>query len=222
MLQVKVEADRIWLGERLAVSLQRTLRIPDDGREYPLPPGLGRFPVHRAADYADRVPAAWNQPHAFFIPMYQREALWLSFSAAFWKPNAVKVGVGEINAISGAAWALDLHSEPQDYMVCPPQPWLDGINAGDAYIRQFVAMPLGQGYTIESHLTGVERIGGIQIQVYDPLPGRFPDQPPVPPPAPMASAGGTYRARGGAAQEMGIAAGGKMKQRIYPDPHGID
>lgn len=221
MLHVKVEADRIWIGERLAVSFQRTLRIPDDGREYPLPPGLGRFPVQRAADYADRIPAAWNQPHTFFIPMYQREALWLSFQGAAWKPNAVKIGVGNINAISGAAWDLSLHSDPQDYMVCPPQPWLDGINAGDSYIRQFVAMPLGQGYTVEGQLTGVEEVGGMQLLVYEPRAGRFPDQPPpsvlragIPPPAPGA--------RGGSVQAMGIAAGGKMKQRIYPDPYGSD
>ena len=36
-----------------------------------------------------------------FIPMYQREALWISFSAASWKPNAVTVSVGGVNAISG-------------------------------------------------------------------------------------------------------------------------
>ena len=26
---------------------------------------------------------------------------------------------------------------------------MDGINCGDGYIRQFVAMPLGKGYTVE-------------------------------------------------------------------------
>lgn len=219
MLHVKVEADRIWIGERLAVSFQRTLRIPDDGREYPLPPGLGRFPLHRAADYAARIPAAWNQPHAFFMPMYQREALWLAFQGTAWKPNAVKVGVGNINAISGAAWNLPLHNDPQDYMVCPPQPWLDGINAGDAFVRQFVAMPLGQGYTVEAHLTGEEQVGGIQLLVYEPRAGRFPDQPP-PSPQPGLRAGQPEAAA--PIGELGIAAGGKLKQRIYPDPYGID
>ena len=37
----------------------------------------------------------------------------------------------------------------QNYCVLPKQPWLDGINYGDGYIRQFVAMPLGKGYTVE-------------------------------------------------------------------------
>ena len=33
----------------LEVTFQRTLRIPDDGKTYPLPPGLGAFPVRRLA-----------------------------------------------------------------------------------------------------------------------------------------------------------------------------
>ena len=30
---------------KLTISFQRTLRIPDDGKDYPLPPGLGQFPM---------------------------------------------------------------------------------------------------------------------------------------------------------------------------------
>ena len=37
----------------------------------------------------------------------------------------------------------------QNYVAIPKQKWLDGINCGDGTIRQFVAMPLGQGYTVE-------------------------------------------------------------------------
>jgi hypothetical protein len=83
-----------------------------------------------------------------------------------------------INAVSGAAWDEPLHAEPQDYLVCPDQPWLDGINAGEGYIKQFVAMPLGLGYTVEGQLTGSEQSGGIQLLLYEPKPGRFPDEPP--------------------------------------------
>lgn len=36
---------------------------------------------------------------------------------------------------------------------CPRQPWLDGINSGDGYIRQFVAMKLGEGYTVEKQVS---------------------------------------------------------------------
>lgn len=219
MLEVSVEGDRARIGERLFVSFQRTLRIPDDGKDYPLPPGIGAFPIHRVADYADRMPREWRERGGVFIPMYQREALWLGFGAARWKPNAVKVGVGGINAVSGLGWDEALHSDPQDYIVCPHQPWLDGINAGEHHVRQFVAMPLGAGYTVEGQLTGSETVGGIQLLVFEPRPGLFPDQPP--PPESEADSGRGSR-RIGEADAMGIAPGGRIEQKIYPDPYGLD
>src|SRR3712207_5853764 len=92
MLKVRLAGDdRLQIGDRFTVTFQRTLRIPDDGGNYPLPPGLGGFPILRVEDFADRVPNSWRERGGFIIPMYQREALWLSFSAAHWKPNAVKI-----------------------------------------------------------------------------------------------------------------------------------
>jgi len=219
MLIVTIDHESVHIGERFSVSFQRTLRIPDDGRIYPLPPGLNTFPVHRMEDYSDRIPVAWKERGGVFIPMYQREALWLAFNAAYWKPNAVKIGIGRINAVSGGAWDNRLHDDPQDYIVCPDQPWLDGINAGDGVIRQFVAMPLGMGYTVESQLTGREEFGGIQILVYEPKPGRFPDRPP---PEPDWETEALFVEEAVPKAEMGLGAGGKMKQKIYPDPYGID
>jgi hypothetical protein len=231
MLQVMVKNGSLHFGDGLALNFQRTLRISDDGKTYPLPPGLGTFPVCKIEDYQSRVPEDWAKHGGVFIPMYQREALWISFRPRHWKPNAVKVAVGKVNAVSGKPWSQELSADEADYMVCPPQPWLDGINAGDGYIRQFVAMPLGMGYTVEGQVTGKEEFGGIQIIVYEPKPGKFPDQPPPIPVtrraglfdalsvAPMADATMRVQKAGG---EMGLAAGGKMKQKIYPDPHGID
>lgn len=218
MLDVTVHNNRIHIGKRFSVSFQRTLRIPDDGNVYPLPPGLGAFPIHAVTDYWNRVPSAWRSPNSYFISMYQREALWLGFDGAIWKPNAVKIAIGKVNAISGQAWDETLHSQPQNYIVCPNQPWLDGINAGQSFIRQFVAMPLGSGLTVEAQVSGAEEFGGIQILVYEPKPGQFPDQPPP---------NRSPDARGLAASlpmgaEMGLGAGGKMSQKIYPDPYGVD
>ena len=45
----------------LEVGFQRTLRIPDDNREYDLPPGLGTFPINHVDDHVDRLPAEWRQ-----------------------------------------------------------------------------------------------------------------------------------------------------------------
>lgn len=235
-----------------SLNFQRTLRIPDDGKTYPLPPGLGRFPIRKVSDYSDKVPESWIKHGGVFIPMYQREALWIRFGGRHWRPNAVKVAIGKINAVSGERWDQALHKiekrkndenwlartrevlkrnnspdVPQDYLACPPQPWLDGINAGKGYIKQFVAMPLGMGYTVEGQVTGKEEHGGIQIIVYEPKPGKFPDEPPPLPPmermgvAMPTSASMAAPARSRSAG-MGLGAGGKMKQKIYPDPHGID
>lgn len=41
-----------------------------------------------------------------------------------------------------------------------------GIAAGDGFVRQFVAMPLGRGYTIEGQMMGQETFGGVQIEVF--------------------------------------------------------
>ena len=225
-LEVTLNNDAIRIGPHLSVNLQRTLRIPDDGKQYPLPPGLGRFPIKAVEDYRYRVPSSWRERGGYFIPMHSREAMWLSFSMPSWRACALKVGAGEINAVSGAGWSPELADDPDqpDYVVCPEQPWLDGFNAGEGMIRQFVAVPLGHGYTAEEQLTGAAEVGGIQLRAFEPKPGRFPDEPPKPDPddvrfmvccdAEVASSGG--------APDMGLGAGGRMTQKIYPDPHGID
>jgi hypothetical protein len=203
MLRVKVVDNEIRIGPRFRVSFQRTLRIPDDGKAYPLPPGLGRLPLRKM-----------RRGGGFVLPLAQREALWLAFDGAAWKPNAVQIGIGGVNAVSGGAWKEGLSADPQNYLVCPDQLWLDGINAGPGIIRQFVAMPLGSGTTVEAQLTGREEVGGIQIRVYEPKPGRFPDRPPSRS-EPMAMMGMPPGA-------MGLGAGGRMQQKIYPDSYGLD
>lgn len=221
MLDVAIREHAIGIGPRFAVSFQRTLRIPDDGRSYPLPPGLGVFPIFKVDDYAERVPPLWRAQGGAFIAMYQREALWLGFDAASWKPSAVQVAVGRINAISGEEQGEGLRADPQDYIVCPDQPWLDGIKTGPGSVRQFVAMPLGLAYTVEAALRGTEEFGGIQITVFEPKLGRFPDQPPIEGATGPQRLAGAKPARA-ATQTMGLGAGGVMKQKIYPDAYGID
>jgi hypothetical protein len=220
MLEVTIKHnDSLIFGDRFSLNFQRTLRIPDDDKTYPLPPGLGTFPICKVDDYKNRVPESWLEHGGVFIPMYQREALWIYFESRYWKPNAVKVGIGKVNAVSGKSWSQGLIFGDDDYLVCPPQPWLDGINAGDGYIRQFVAMPLGMGYTVEAQVTGEERFGGIQIIVYEPKPGKFPDSDWAPE---ERSRGITMMAACAGGTEMGLGAGGKMKQKIYRDPHEIN
>ena len=222
MLKVTTKDDEVRIGKHFSVTFQRTLRIPDDGKTYPLPPTLGRFPVHRVTAYAKRIPHEWTERDGVFIPMYQREALWLAFAGAEWRPNAVQIGVGNINAVSGEAWEDRLSQDPQNYIVCPDQMWLDGINAGGGTIRQFVAAPLGMGYTIEAQVTGKEDVGGIQIRAYDPKAGRFPNRAPARSAGLLSAAQPSMPMSVAKSGMMGIAAGGRMQQKIYPDNYGLD
>ena len=67
----------------LDIGFQRTFRIPDDGKTYPLPPGFGDFPLRHVDDHADRVPPAWLARGGVMLPMYQSEAMWLLFDPEY-------------------------------------------------------------------------------------------------------------------------------------------
>lgn len=114
----------------VTIEFQRTLRIPDDEKSYPLPPGLGPFPLRHVDDFAASVAPGWVEHGGVFLPMYQSEALWLNFSGVHVLdrgvayPMIVKVAAGKINAVTGDDWSDDVHRDPQDYMVVPEQPGL--------------------------------------------------------------------------------------------------
>ncbi|CAN5733685.1 membrane protein [soil metagenome] len=198
----------------LTIEFQRTLRIPDDDTDYPLPPGLGRFPARHVDDFAERVSRDWLARGGVMLPMYQSEALWLNFSSPHGYPFAVKVATGKINAVTGDVWSDKLTRTPQDYLSIPSQPWLDGYCVEKGIIRQFVAMPLGAGYSVEEQLTGAAEHGGIQLLVH-PLRGevwrsRRERQWDLRA-CRVESASAVY------AFDMGLAPGGRMRQEIYDD-----
>jgi hypothetical protein len=212
---------------RLTIDFQRTLRIPDDDRSYPLPPGLGRFPLRHVDDFDGRVPREWLEHGGVMLPMYQSEAMWLSFRSEYIGehgaeyPFAVKIAAGKIDAVSGEAWTNGLHGVPQDYLVIPRQPWLDGFCVEKGTIRQFVAMPLGAGYTAEEQLTGKAEHGGLQIIVYPMkrkvFEKRFPKRKMDERDYKLMS-----NAMAMPQASMGLAPGGKMRQEIYEDSFGFE
>jgi len=153
----------------------------------------------------------------FVVPMHRHEALWLGLQGD-WPPCAVKVGAGSVCALSGERFdGRRLTADPQDYLVLPDQPWIDGINAGDGWVRQFVAVPLGAGRSVEARV-GEPEEGGLRLSLFDPVPGRFPDEEPslevrscdMLAPAAMPS------------DAMAIGAGGRIRQELYPDTYGIE
>ena len=230
MIELKNDALRFTFPEvhesaRVTIDFQRTLRIPDDDKTYLLPPGLGRFPVRHVDDHASKVPAQWLEHGGVMLPMYQSEALWINFGHAErhgdFYPCAVKIATGKIDVVTGKRWRNELSGRPQDYVTVPPQPWLDGYCVKKGVIRQFVAMPLGSGYSAEEQITGAAEHGGLQIVVY-PMKYDFWQalQTPrsrcreVESMMPM----GTIRAL--AVPDMGLSPGGQMHQSIHSDIHG--
>lgn len=64
-----------------------------------------------------------------------------------------------------------MHEEQpvQDYIVIDPedkgQLWLDGIAKVNGKVMQFIAVPTDSGYSVESQVSGVDAVGGIQLSV---------------------------------------------------------
>lgn len=239
---VRIDGGTLRLPGGVAVRFIRTLRLPEKGT-HPLPPGLGEFPVRRVADYPDTVPEEWLARGGVMLPVYLREAMWLSFSGTT-EPAALQVGVGKVCAVSGKPWSDRLSRKPQNYVVLPRQPWLDGINSGKGTVRQFVAVPLGLGATVEGQVTGEEVWGGVQLQSFalrEPLLAAWREEerlraerarampqfggygaampmaaPPAPGAVPAPAAAPDGRARRAAAA-MGLGVGGSMRQEVYED-----
>lgn len=236
---VRVEGNTLLLGDGARIRFIRTLRLPESGT-HELPPGLGEFPLRRVEDYPDTVPPQWRAKGGVMLPVYLREAMWLRFGGSR-EPAALQVGVGKVCAVSGERWTGRLSRRPQNYVVLPRQPWLDGINSGDGTVRQFVAVPLGLGATVEGQVTGEETTGGVQLQAFALSPGELrkwreaereralrvrpsdPGSAPAgfgygaPPPAPMAAAPAPAPAPRASAPAMGLGVGGTMRQEVYRD-----
>ena len=210
---------------RLRISFKRTFRIPDDGRIYPLPPGFQNFPLLHVDDYKAHVPQHWLEHGGVMLPMHQSEAMWISFDCELDAergveyPFAIKIAAGKINAVTGQGWANELSADPQDYVVAPKQPWLDGFCVERGLIRQFVAMPLGSGVTVEEQLTSRAAHGGIQIIAYpmkcEAFERRFPK-------VQRRDLDDAVCCEMPCAYDMGLAAGGTMRQEVYADPYKFD
>jgi len=101
--------------------------------------------------------------------------MWINFKSD--KKYAIKVYVGAVNAVSGEPCVetaattlrrrqrLARQASIQDYVVVPDQKWLDGIATATGQVRQFVAMPMGSGHSVEAQVTGQEAAGGLQFEI---------------------------------------------------------
>jgi hypothetical protein len=251
----------------LEITFHRTVRVPDGRQPSNLPPSLGRIELYPVSKYAERCPKNW-EPEGYFMALHDTEAMWMSFTPR--QPVALLVGAGGINALNGEKLGTTLAKD--NYVVAPPQPWLDGWKGTDGTVYQFIATPYkkGKGVSVAEQLMGQEsKTGAIGIALFDPTDGKALKQ--ILPPMEGYSgsimdndfhwtqtAGGDankeglmhsfgeipkiacsatlycaekevappMKARGMDTglkfSEMGIGRGGKIIQKIYPDPHGLD
>jgi hypothetical protein len=241
----------------LEVVFHRTVRVADGRVPSNLPPSLGTMKVYKVADYRDRCPKEWDEG-AFFVALHDTEALWISFRHNG-LPVAVLVGAGGINALTGEKLGTKL--EKDNYLVTPPQPWLDGWKSDDGCVYQFVATPYkkGEGVTVAEQLIGAEsKTGAIGLAVFEPKdirtlkpiskpiegygdsptdidfewtdlpksalysPAADESMPGKPMAATPSAKVAAFRDFGQDLSEMGIGRGGRIHQKIYPDPYGIE
>ena len=208
------------------------MRIPDDGKTYPLPSGLGLFPMRYLDDFekepppewadewADegdvvKLPPEWTDRGGVIMPVYPSEAMYIAFGEGGY-PCAVKIGIGDHNAVNGEPWSEELNDTPGDYIVAPPQRWLDGFYIGNDRVRQFVAVP---------QTAGQAAAGGVRIVVYPMKKDRYQrfmaDRRAVK----LIGADGASTQLAPSeeeSREVLLGFGGRMKEHIYACPHGFD
>lgn len=199
-----VQQDHITVGD-VYISFERTLRVPDDGSTYPLPPTFGSYPLAAA-------PGTQSAHADLIMPVYVGEALWIAFRVTG-DPAAIQVEAGGVNVISGESEGSSLSGDPQNYIVAPNQAWLDGINSGTDTVRQFTARAIGNDTTLGEKLHAPSSaLGTLTLRVFPAKSGA------------IAPHEGTPESEAVFLPDdapLGLAAEGKVRQQIIPDPYGV-
>jgi hypothetical protein len=55
-----------------------------------LPPSMGRFPLYDVSSFAERLPNEIAGRGGIFFPMYEREAMWISFQTSTLNEDGIK------------------------------------------------------------------------------------------------------------------------------------
>ena len=72
--------DSVYKKYGVSVDFKRTVRVPDDGKDYPLPAGLGNFQISPASGIIENHMLR-DAEDIFMIPMHKEEALWINFNS---------------------------------------------------------------------------------------------------------------------------------------------
>lgn len=199
MIPVDIREERVYLSQRLSMSIQRAEFLRAFEKEPPH--NLGALPLHRVNDYSQFLPPIWRKEGGIFVPLLPDEAVWLGFAGRREMPNAVKIRLDDVNTVTGKLSQPGFHVDMQDYLVCPPQLHWDGVR-GHEMVEQFAAPILTMGGGIFKTL---------RVTVYEPLPGvnfREHEVPASGMPIPLQAL-----SNGPASREFSA---------VIPDPYGAD
>jgi hypothetical protein len=197
-----LDDDRLLFATGLSVSLVRTTRVPEDGRAYPLTAHHGALPLRASANYRKSIDSDWIAHGDLFAPAYEGEAFFAAFEGT--QPHAVQVDAGGTNAISGGPAGAPLADDPQNYVVAPPQQWLDGFYDGRRRVGQFTAT-----------FRGGHEAAALTFRVHPPRPGALTRH--------AASKDVLHGVDGvdGVDFDGSVRKAGAIDQAIVPDPLGV-
>lgn len=215
----------------LTVNFHRTVRVAEDKLSN-LPPSLGNLPIY-LNDFSTK--HVLKEDVYCFLALHEKEAMWLDFRTGL--PVAIMVGAGGVNALSGEPMTDKL--KEGNYLVSPPQPWLDGWKGKDGSIYQFVATQYaeGKGLTVGEQMLGKQASSELEIIVFE---SKDPNLIMVEKPKELCGNDAyepcttyvdkikhSFHSKTAMNDEdywtpMGIGKGGKISQKIYPDPYGIE
>jgi len=153
-------------SNQVYIDFQRTLRVPENGMVYELPPSVDSFPLLSMETFEKNLPPTLAARGGRFFPMLQREALILEFTSDRLVNHqfAIHIFAGSVNVLTGPV--AGKHADAlQDCIVAPMQRHLSGFSIEPDKFKQFVAMPMGDGYSIEKQITKRQYIGGIQLEI---------------------------------------------------------
>lgn len=126
--QMKFSFPDVHANAKCGITFERTLRIPDDGKQYHLPPSIGNFPTLNIDDLPkEKVPEKWREHGGVLLPMYQAEAMWINFhpehrsDRASAYPFAIRIATGKVSAITGKVFVKNMK---EGGLHRPPQPTL--------------------------------------------------------------------------------------------------
>lgn len=231
----------------IEVTFHRTVRVADGRAASNLPPSLGHAKLTPVKDFADNCPESWEK-EGFFVPLHDKEALWLGFHGG---PAAMIVGAGGINALSGQKLGTKLETggylvtPPQPWL----DGWK--AEDGTVYQFVATPFKQGDGLSVGEQILGAEsKSGGLGIAVFEskeplkaqpkPFEGYGNSAFGDPSEFTYLSAGTkgfgaqldsavaacASSTRGGlrgmSMGEMGVGKGGKITQKVYDDPYGIE